>query len=258
MLITLYGPDSYRRLAKLKEIVDTYRGKYTGISYDRIDMVEPDAIDRLKNLSSTLSMFDPVRLVVIDNLLDHPSKKEIKEILKANTDTKELTLVINTAKKPPATYKILLEGSAKTQEFPALKGESLKTFIKQEAQTRGIKLDTQTTSLLVELFGSDTWGLITELDQIEMSANKGVEAKPSTDYFRLINTVKGGYSPKERLSALEIILSERKDEPARVFNTIAYRPSTEKEAQRFADYDVAIKSGKLEYEEVLLSLALGS
>jgi len=59
------------------------------------------------------------------------------------------------------------------------------------------------------------------------------------------------------LVALEIILSDRKDDPARVFNSLAYRLGSEGEARLYADYDVAVKSGKLEYEEVLLELALG-
>ena len=37
---------------------------------------------------------------------------------------------------------------------------------------------------------------------------------------------------------------------------LAYRLRSQKEADILADYDVAVKSGKLEYEEVLLDFVL--
>lgn len=258
MLITLYGPDSYRRLKNLNVIVDSYRDKYTGLSYERIDMVEDGSLDKLKNFASTRSMFDPVRLVVIDNPLEVDDQKEFRKLLKANVENKELTIVINSTKKPPATYKFLYEKPATSQEFPALKDEKLSAFIKQLSDEYSVELDAQTKSALVDLFGSNTWGLATEISQLALSKSHDLESRPTTDYFQLINTVKRGYNKKERLVALEMILSERKDEPARVFNSIAYQLSSKDEANKFANYDVAIKSGKLEYEEILLDLALGA
>lgn len=258
MLITLYGPDSYRRLRKLNEILDTYREKYTGFSHERFNLAEEETLDRLKNFVSTRSMFDSVRLVILDNILDHPSKKELKELLKANTETKDITIIINLDKNPPATHKFLLEKGATSQEFSKLKGEKMVAFIKQTADRYKLKLDAQTIRLLADTFGGDTWGLVTEVEQMSHSTNYTTEVQPSTDYFGLVNSIKHGDNLKKRLVALEIILSDRKDEPARVFNTLAYRPSSESEANRYADYDVKIKSGKLEYEEVLLELALGA
>lgn len=258
MLITLYGPDSYRRLHKLNEILDTYREKYTGFSHERFDLAEEETLDRLKNFASTRSMFDSARLVILDNILDHPAKKELKELLKSNAEVKDITIIINLDKKPPATHKFLLEKGTTSQEFPKLAGEKLNAFIKQTADSLQLKLDTQTISLLVGAFGGDTWALVTELEQMSHSASYTTQAQPNADYFGLVNTVGRGSDLKQRLVALEIILSDRKDEPARVFNSLAYRPASQKEANRFADYDVKIKSGKLEYEEVLLSLALGA
>jgi len=258
MLITLYGPDSYRRLRKLNEILDTYRAKYTGFSHERFNLAEDEELNRLKNFVSTRSMFDSARLVILDNILDHPRGKELKELLKSNVEVKDITIIINLDKKPPATHKFLLEKGATSQEFQKLTGDKLGVFIKRTADRHNLKLDSQTISLLAGTFGGDTWALTTELEQMSHSANYITQAQPNADYFGLINTVKRGSNMKQRLIALEIILSDRKDEPARVFNSLAYRPSSQKEANRFADYDVKIKSGKLEYEEVLLSLALGA
>ena len=68
MIITLYGPDSYRRLKKLNEILDAYRDKYTGLSHERFDLLADGALDRFKNFASTRSMFDPVRLAILERI----------------------------------------------------------------------------------------------------------------------------------------------------------------------------------------------
>ena len=71
------------------------------------------------------------------------------------------------------------------------------------------------------------------------------------------NPLKGGSSIGERLIALEKLIGERGDDPARIFNGLAYQLKNAEEAQMYADYDIAVKAGKLEYEEVLLAIALG-
>jgi hypothetical protein len=257
MLITLHGPDSYRRLEKLGEIVDAYKKKHTGVSYERVDFTEEGAYERLKNFINTASMFDPVKLVVVDNVVESSPIKDVREFFKANAERENLTIVINSAKKPPAILKFLTSKPAVSQDFAAIKGENIKAFIKQEAKKQGSSLDTRMVSSLAEFFGSDTWGLATEIRQLAFSQREAIESRPNTDYFALVNAVKRSSAVRDRVVALEMIISGRKDEPARVFNSIAYRPSSKEDAGRLADYDVAVKSGKLEYEEVLFGLALG-
>jgi len=203
-------------------------------------------------------MFDSVKLAILDNTLEAEDQKSLRAVLKTSAEDKELTVIINSTNKPPATYKFAIEAPSTSQEFPTLKGDKLLAFIKQVADEHKLKIDADKARLLATTFGSDTWGLVTELEQIALGSSHVSKDKPNEDYFGLINTVKRGASVKERIVALEIILSDRNEEPARVFNSIAYRPWSMADAKRLADYDVAVKSGKLEYEEVLLSLVLGA
>ena len=47
------------------------------------------------------------------------------------------------------------------------------------------------------------------------------------------------------------------EEPAKIFNILAGLDRLPDELiRRLADYDIAVKSGKLDYEEILLSLVL--
>ncbi len=256
MLITLYGPDSYRRIAKLNEIIGEYRKKYTGMSYERFDLSQPESFVRLTDFISTKSMFDPVRLVVLDNILESGAQKEIKDILKSNADAQDVTIIINFGKALPATYKFLLKKSAQKQEFLALKNENLYAFIRKIAYDYGVKLDTKTIRTLGNTYSGDVWSIVTELERMSFSKDQGVVLEPGESYFTLVNKLKYGRSTKERVVALERLLSERHEDPSRVFNNMAYRLSGNKEARRFADYDISIKSGGLEYEEVLFSLAI--
>ena len=260
MLIFLYGADSYRRIQKLNEIVETFRKKQSNLSRERFDLNSDDEFLKFQIFVSNRSIFDPVRLAILDNFLTTPQAKELKEILKANHKNEDLIIILNSSNKPTG-FTTLLKPPTKVQDFPALKGLATSGFIKETAKSLGIALDASTVRTLTQTFGSDTWGIITELERITLSASEAKSIfsvhKPADNFFQLINTIKYGRSLKDRLVALEIILSDRKDEPAKVFNMLAYRLRSEEEANLLADYDVAIKSGKLEYEEVLLDYALG-
>ena len=56
-----------------------------------------------------------------------------------------------------------------------------------------------------------------------------------------------------KISTLERLLAEKGD-GAKIFNVLAYQKK--EHIVQFADYDVAIKSGKIDYEEALLDFVL--
>ncbi len=60
----------------------------------------------------------------------------------------------------------------------------------------------------------------------------------------------------EKIEALEELFFAR-EEPAKIFNILASRNYLSPEMlKKLADYDVAVKSGKMDYDEVLVDLAL--
>ncbi len=261
MLITLYGPDSYRRLSKLKEIVDAYNSKEGNLSRERFDLREKDSLDKLKGFLGSQSIFSPKKLAILDEPFESTHTKELKELLKEQVESSDTTVLINTTKKQSAPFKFLEEKPNKFEEFASLKSTELTKFIKKEAEKAGLSLSTsEISNIATAAGGADTWRIVTELEQMVLTkraqtASKGQETQP--DYFPSINALKRGRSVGDRLSGLEKLLSARRDDPAKVFNMLAFQLGSAKEAQMYADYDVAIKAGKLEYEEVLLAIALG-
>ncbi len=259
MLIFLYGADSYRRIQKLNEIVDAYRKKHSSLSHERFDLSGEEEFFKFQSFAANRSIFDPVRLAVLENIPDSPEQKELKVILKANHESEDLVIVLNSVNKPTG-LTALLKAPTKIQDFPALKSAEIAGFIKETAKELGVSLNASTAKALAQTFGSNTWGIVTELERIALTGGEAKSEfsiqKSADNFFQLVNAIKYGRSLKDRLVALEIILSDRKDEPAKVFNILAYKLRNEEEANLLADYDVAVKSGKLEYEEALLDYAL--
>ena len=260
MLIFLHGADSYRRVQKLNEIVEAFRKKQSNLSHERFDLADDDEFLRFQVFAGNRSIFNPVRLAVLDRFerLAGAEAKALKEILKSNHKSEGLIIILNSATKPTG-FATILKTPSKVQDFPALKGLAINGFIKETTKSLGITLDASTMRALSQTFGSDTWGIATELERMALAkAGSALSVRKVADnFFPLVNTLKYGRSLEDRLVALETILSDRKDEPAKVFNMLAFRLRSEAEANLLADYDVAIKSGKLEYEEVLLDYALG-
>lgn len=263
MLIFLYGPDSYRRIQKLNEIVESFRKRQSSLSHERFDLSPPAGGEgeflKFQIFAGNRSIFDPVRLAILDNFFTTPKAKELKEILKINHKNEDLIIILNSSNKPTG-FTALLKEPTKTQDFPSLKDTDINNFIKHTAKTFGSTIGAPTVKALAQTFGSNTWGIATELEKMALGENQVNPTlsirKPADNFFQLVNSLKYGRSLQDRLVALEIILSDRKDDPAKVFNMLAYRLRDQAEANLLADYDVAVKSGKLEYEEVLLDYAL--
>lgn len=258
MIIFLYGPDSYRRAYKEREIIDAYHSKHGSLSSAWFDLGEKNGLDGLKEFLANSSMFEPDKLAVIEQPFK-AAAGELQDALKPYLDNgTKTTILIVSESKAPAKLSFLISKPSRSQEFGLLSGKELENFILKEAEDRGVKLKTGVVGELAQGFGGDTWSIVTELDKLVLMKKQVVEAKALPNYYELINGLKYGRDIRSRVVALELILSERKDDAARVFNSIAYKLKSAREAVLLADYDVAVKSGKLDYEEVLLDLALGS
>lgn len=256
MIIFIYGPDSYRRLRKQLELQEAYRKKKGNLSKEQFNMEDKDAIEAFKGFMANQSMFGDGKFAVILNAYEIADSKQFKEILKNELKSEASVILINAEGKPPAALKFLLEEPVKSQSFEALQGPALKHFINKEAIQRRLKLSTSIIDSLQETFQSDTWSIITELDKLMLTGNF-IEARGiKREFYPLVNTLKSDKDIRKRLVALEIILSDRRDDPAKVFNAASYGSRNKKEAATFADYDISVKSGKLDYEEALVDFAL--
>jgi hypothetical protein len=259
MIIFLSGPDSYRRTIKEKEIVEAYRKKHGSISDDRFDFSQDSEIEDLEGFLMNSSMFDANKLAIVESPSKAPAAKLAKIFKSHLKDDPKTTILIISDNEPTVAFKFLKEKPAIYQDFPLLAGKALDAFIQIEAVRRGLKLNLDTVQKLAQAFEGDSWSVVTELDKLEFMGKQPLDLeKPAPEYFELVNTLKYSHDIRSKIVALESILSDRKDDAARVFNSIGYCSRDRREAELFADYDVSVKSGRLDYEEVLLDIALRS
>lgn len=266
MLIFLYGPDSYRRQKESNRIIKEYRQKYSGFSYDYFDLENPEELFRLKEFSSQLLIFDNKKLAVLTSIYETDSKK-LKEFFKPYLDSEDFTILISEENSPPPELNFLKKKAFSVEKFENLKGDKWRFFIQKEARERNIAFTPRALNFLAEAFQDDTWGLVNELDKIGLISPIGlIDIKDlekigdyhyeSPDIFGYINAVSRDWPLVRRIIALEKLFISQ-EEPVKIFNILAslkWLPT--KLIQKLADYDIMVKSGKIDYEEVLLNLAL--
>ncbi len=267
MVILLYGTDSYRRQKRLNKIFGEYRNKYSNLSCDYFNLESAEEFPRLKEFAAQMLIFDRKKLAVLKGIYEVDGKR-IKEFLKHNQDSEDFTILISEEKQPPAELKFLLRKSFSAEEFKELKGEDWCLFIHKEARERNLSFTPAAINFLAEVFKGDSWGLVNELSRLSLlshdlplTAEKlreiGDFPYQSPNIFTFINSVIGNRSLSEKITALEKLFIYQ-EEPVKIFNILAsLKRLPDGVIRKLADYDVMVKSGKLDYEEALLDLAIG-
>lgn len=248
MIIYLYGPDAYRRQQEAKRILEEYRNKYSGLTVENFDLAQDGEAARIKDFLVSQSLFNigGRRLAVI-SAEEVAEEKEIIPFLKSTMDSEDANVLLTATKKLPKPFDFLCRAPVKSKEFAELPGTAVADFIQKEARRLGVRL----TPIMVEALrqhGSDSWAIITDLEVLALGG-RVEDAIIAPDFFPLLMRLQKG-----DLGALTWLLE--RDEPAKVFNVLAASVKSPAAKAKMADYDVAVKSGKLEYAEALTDLAL--
>jgi hypothetical protein len=249
MILYLYGPDSYKRQEKLKWYLQKFKEKHSALTVERFNL--PEDLIKLKEFSTTQSLFDDFKFGVFDNITE-VDPKELEGVFKLSLDSKNLTLAISADKELPKDWKILKEKQIIRHEFKEPTPAAFSKFVQEEAEKRKLKLSPANLQILVKNYRGDSWGIVTELDKLALGGSPDPFLEEQ-NFFDLVSRIQWPGAAAGRLPVLEKLLYN--NEPAAVFNFLASRASGGMK-KIMADYDVAIKSGRLEYEEVLLDAIL--
>lgn len=263
MIIFLYGPDDYRRHQKSKEIIEEYKKRHPNFLLQFFDLEEEDEFFKLQEFNQNRSFFEEIKMAVLENYFEI-ADKEKKAFLKNAIDKKDLILLISEKKQPLKEFKFLLEEPVQFQEFENFDVAQLVFFIKKEAKNRKLNLSDEAVFFLKDVFNDDLWGLINELDKLALVKKSKLEVADIKEHsdaslpyniFTFINNF-NSQQISESLFSLEMLFFNR-EEPAKIFNFLAASKRKTKDlTEKLAQYDVLVKLGKLDYEEVLLDLAL--
>lgn len=267
MIIFLYGPDSYRRQKKANSFIEKYRKEYSNLSLDYFDLELPDGLLRLKEFAGQLSIFDSKKLAILKNAF-LSDVKDLREFLKKYLKVENLTILIS-EETLPQELKSLAAKAFLAEEFELLKGNKWEFFVKKEIEQRKINLSPQAAFFLSRTFEGDIWGLVNELGKISLfSAKKQIDTADligigdygykSPDIFSFMSAVIKNWPLPQKVVELEKLFIAG-EEPLKIFNIMASLKWLPKDLiRKVADYDVMMKSGKVDCEEVLVDLALAN
>ncbi len=269
MIIFLYGPDDFRRHQRKKFYIEEYKKKHSGLGIGRFDFSEEGAGEKFSEFMRNRSMFDSFKMAILENIFavsaersGHEAELEaLMDELKLLVESgKETTILISEVKKPTKNFNFLLREPVIAELFETLEGYEWELFVRREAKARGVNFTNDALVFLATVYAGDSWRAVTELEKLRFLEkdsvethdleNLGLEITPN--FWGLMSALR---SPdvRRRLPALERIFAE--NEPAaKVFNILSAQ--WPEKLPQMAQYDIAVKSGKLEYEEVLVDVVL--
>lgn len=180
----LYGADTYRSRAKLREIIAEHRPKAgDGLNFDVFNAAEDD-LGPFAAVTIAGALFSAKKLIVLERPFTAPRQFDIVKSTLADTHKRSDALVIIWDEMPDAEGKKRLAQTEKyfdkTQEFPLLSGVSLQRWIREEAGRRGAALSAADAARLA-MIGSNLWAVVNEIEKIAVggSARAPVRAAPS-------------------------------------------------------------------------------
>ena len=252
MIIYLHGPDSYRRQQKLKEIVREYKKRHSSLTIERFyfDEGEEESI-KFTDFVKGQSLFGGHRLAITSNV-GVIKEKNVIELFKTLSEEKEVVILISEEKTLNKDFSFLAKDPVINQEFKDLTSTQVYLFIKQEAAKRKLSLSSSDIGMIAETYRNDNWGIVTELDKLALGGSV-TQSLPQASLFQMLFKLQKRFPLNVRMSTLEKLLVD--EDSAKIFNLLAYQKNV---AARdvFANYDVLVKSGKLDYEAVLIDLVI--
>lgn len=265
MIIFLYGPDDWRREQNKKFIIEELKKKHPDLNLAVFDLSEENRLTEFHNFVRNQSIFGAEKTAVLENAFSAEggdgSEKEIAGELKYSERDHSITVLLSERKMPPKAFGFLLGKPTVSQEFEYLAGKEWTDFINHEARNLGVSLEGLAVNLLTEIYKENTWGAVTELRKLSNLKRGTIRLKDLEElsldvmpnYWQVFQGLKSG-SAKSRLWALERMFLQN-EPPPRIFNILASQ--WREKFPALAEYDVKIKSGKLDYEEALLDLVIG-
>ncbi|MCL4404200.1 hypothetical protein M1432_02570 [Patescibacteria group bacterium] len=290
MIIHLYGPDSYRRKMKLRELLADYFKKYPAADFLDVDFIEDqEAWEKARDFLSQPSMFTPSKVLVAreGTCSDKASKKsadgaegeerDVKGaaawrkqwagVLKKYAEEPKIFVFLSDSGKPLKAFDFLLKKPVRSSTFDELAGEGLRRFVAAESEAHAISFSPEALRFFLGFLESApdaSWNAVNEIEKLSLmdlpqpiaakSIEPVIEWSSKTAVFEGARAIMWARNRTDRMKLLEKLFLQ-KEAAAYVFNSLGFM-ARGGDAVRLADYDASVKSGGLDYEEALLDFVL--
>ncbi len=270
MIFYLYGPDSYRRKRKLRELLADYFKKYPTADFMDLDFEETEnAWEIARDFLNQPSMFTPSKVLLARESAADTDGKTWAAVLKQYSEEPKIFIFLSDKKPAIQIFHFLLQPPVRSLPFGELKGIELKNFVLNEAAARGLKFTPESLRFFLDFVSGAqdaSWNTVNELEKISLleleqpldlrSLQPLIEWNAKTAVYEGTRTIIWSRTKEDKLKALEKLFLQ-KEEAAYIFNSLSFG-ARGRDAVRLADYDVSIKSGGLDYEEALLNFVIGN
>lgn len=179
MVLFLYGEDSYRSRAKLKQIEEKFKKTDKG----RVNFIKIDGEKNLwKNIEKEIlsaPFLHDKKLIVIENFLKKRGQKfdEAIAFLKENRISEGTVVIFWEDGKPDERTSIFkfLSKPKQAEKFDLLDVNKLRRWLSDAVAERNIKIDTPAAETIIDLLGPDLWQMSNELDKLTAYARQKKE-----------------------------------------------------------------------------------
>ncbi len=269
MIIYLYGPDSLRRLNKLEELVAVVRLKNPKTEEMEIDMEEnADAWSDARDFANQQSIFGGTKIITVKEAATCEEKEWIT-FLRGMASRDDAYLFISNRAKPVKAFDFLLKGPTEHHAFEELAGRGLSDFVEAEIAKRSISFSGEALRFFLSFLSREasnrSWTAAQEIEKASLLGKReiavgdllAISVFPESDeVWRLSRQILSAPRWVEKIPILEKLFLQGAD-PSYIFNSLAFS-ATGRDVLKLSDYDVLIKSGKLDFPEALLGFVLES
>ena len=262
MLYVLFGSDHYRRAEFVREIVRQRQAQYPNIIIRSFDCADEGGLLATYVFTSATNLFEQGKKICVcahgATVLGDPLLARVVEA--AQRTDHIIFLVEDFDGAPPDEYRKLLAAiDHKEKEFKLLSAAQLRSYAQSYAQQHGNEITPAAAALLVDIFGTDTWGLCTQLDMlgalgrvIDERIVRAHHAGGFLDAFAYAQGILRAPTRAARLLQWELAILGH-NEPMLLFNIMAKSASDKKQVILLSQYDRYIKSGLMSPDQALVS-----
>ncbi len=263
MIYLLYGPDTYTRDKKARELATTVRMRAPSLLERRIFLDEDGAVEEAFDALAPVSLFAGekklVRLSGFSDALAHPLMSRLCLAAAASDVVCILSESWSRKDLPKKILAVLESIPYKSQFFPSLSEGACSALIIQEAHAQGVRVTTDAARLLVSVHGNDLqasmldvakWSLMTDTIDAAFLNIHGDDTLPYS-FFTDAQILGGRGNMATRLTAWERACAYTADRYG-LFYYLAKATGDAETIMALASVDEAVKSGRLDLDSALL------
>lgn len=174
MLIVCCGPDSYRAIARAKDLENAFKQKHDvdGRAIERLSFGKEGVEDVIERTAGA-SLFSPKRFLRADGILSACPKNKQRALIEAlSRDVESIVIVSVEEEKPASNILKIFEGVPKVilNEYPILRGVAFKTWALEYAHSVEV-FDDEMVQILISRYEGDCWSFSREVMKLSAGAS---------------------------------------------------------------------------------------